>query len=389
MKRPCKRRNQRVNKTEMFASYLPEGFELIKTLGQGGQATVLLAEDTRVKTTTTKQTRPVGIDPMHYDNSSQVAVKCYSRTLLKEPIRRKQVRREIRSLKMLKHDHIIALREVVLSKTHLCLVIDYAAGGTLLDLLLKDRTRILSESVARRFFQQLVTGVDYAHRKGVANRDIKPENILFRPVSKGKPPVLVLSDFGLARRDASGLISRMEGTSGYIAPELYTGQCKTVEHVKCAEIYSCGVCLFQMLFGLENVPDGFNSGSGKKKLDMRTIRSWLYGPKRDLVLPERRRVSEDCQNLLNGLLQPNPRNRLSLEEVWEHPWFKNSLSEEAYEWNTTLVKEQSGVSDQLMNDEVQSILEEALPEEQTRPKRCILRSLTEAVFKKVATKPLS
>lgn len=365
----------------MFDSYLPEGFQLVKKLGQGGQATVLLAQDTRVHQEAPRSAKPLGLDPTQYD-PCRVALKCYPRSLLKDPIRRKHVSREIRSLRLLEHPHIIGLREVLLSKTHLCLVIDYAAGGSLLDLLAKEKTRILSESVARRLFQQLVTGVDYAHRKGVANRDIKPENILFYPVPSGKSPMLVLCDFGLARRDVSGLISRMEGTTGYIAPELFTGECTTVDHAKRAEIYSCGVCLFQMLFGVEYVPSGFTSGKGKAKFDIKTIRSWLYGPRRDLAFPDLRYISDGCQDLLNGLLQPNPRNRISLEEIWTHPWFKNSLSKEAYEWNTALLEKQSLKSEDLMNEQVLSILEEAAPKTRTHSRGCLMHSLTQVVFKK-------
>eukprot|EP00210_Caulerpa_lentillifera_P006572 g6277.t1 len=379
------RKCRKVNTEAMLESYLPKGFKLVKKLGRGGQATVLLAQDNRMENSKCVWTKPAGLDPARYD-PSRVAVKCYPRSLLKSPAHRKQVRREIHSLRMLEHPHIIGLREVLLSRTHLCLVIEYAAGGTLFDLLSKEKTQILSESVARRFFQQLVTGVDYAHRRGVANRDIKPENILFHPVPAGKQPLLVLCDFGLARRDFSGLISRMEGTSGYIAPELFTGQCQTVEHAKQAEIYSCGVCLFQMLFGLKQMPLGLpKGGGGKTRMDMKSMRSWLYGPSRDLEFPELRYISEDCRKMLNSLLQPNPRNRITLEEIWEHPWFKNSLSEEAYEWNTTLVRTQSSESEQSMNEEVKSIMEEAFPDETLRKGCGGLLSFSH-VFKKISPK---
>lgn len=383
------KKGRKVNTEAMLESYLPKGFQLVRKLGQGGQATVLLAQDCRPGNSKFSRSKPVGLDAARYD-PNRVAVKCYPRSMLKDPTRRKQVRREIRSLRMLEHPHIIGLREVLLSRTHLCLVIDYAAGGTLFDLLSKEKTRLLSESVARRFFQQLVTGVDYAHRRGVANRDIKPENILFYPVPSGRQPMLVLCDFGLARRDVSGLISRMEGTSGYIAPELFTGQCNTVEQAKQAEIYSCGVCLFQMLFGLTQMPLGggiTGGGNNKSKLDTKTMRSWLYGPSRDLIFPESRYISEDCRKMLNSLLQPNPRNRINLEEIWEHPWFKNSLSEEAYEWNTTLVRTQSSESEQSMNEELQIFMEEAFPEE-NQSKACGLLSFTQGVFKKSSLKSI-
>jgi serine/threonine-protein kinase SRK2 len=59
----------------------------------------------------------------------------------------------------------------------------------------------LKEAVARWFFQQLVIGVDYCHKRGVANRDIKLENTLLQVV-KGLPlPLLKICDFGYSKAD--------------------------------------------------------------------------------------------------------------------------------------------------------------------------------------------
>ena len=74
------------------------------------------------------------------------------------------------------HPHIIHLREAFLTPHHLGIAMEYADGGDLLDFIDTFAARGLSavpEVEARRVFQQMMVAVDYCHRLGVANRDIK------------------------------------------------------------------------------------------------------------------------------------------------------------------------------------------------------------------------
>lgn len=129
------------------------------------------------------------------------------------------------------------LKKIEVNETHLFLIMDYASGGSLFDLLSRTESRILEEDLARWFFQQLITGIDYAHKKGVTNRDVKPENMLFYPVPEGKVPILVLCDFGLSRWEDSGFISRLEGTMGFVAPESFLGHCRTIDQGKKVNLF--------------------------------------------------------------------------------------------------------------------------------------------------------
>nr|GMC56232.1 CBL-interacting serine/threonine-protein kinase 8 [Ipomoea batatas] len=80
----------------------------------------------------------------------------------------------------------------------------------------------LSEAESRRYFQQLIDGVDYCHSKGVYHRDLKPENLLLD--SQGN---LKISDFGLsASPDPAQGVSLLKttcGTPNYVAPEVIDG----------------------------------------------------------------------------------------------------------------------------------------------------------------------
>lgn len=77
---------------------------------------------------------------------------------------------------LMRHPHIIQFRDVFVTSEFICIVLEYAGTGTLHAYV--RRTGHLRESVARWFFQQLTVAVDYCHKKGVANRDIKLENTL-------------------------------------------------------------------------------------------------------------------------------------------------------------------------------------------------------------------
>ena len=74
----------------------------------------------------------------------------------------KNVEREILNHRMLNNPHVIGFREVFLTPTHLCIAMEYAAGGELFDRIV--RAGRFSEDEARYFFQQLICGIDYCHR---------------------------------------------------------------------------------------------------------------------------------------------------------------------------------------------------------------------------------
>ena len=86
--------------------------------------------------------------------------------------------------------------EVLLTPTDLAIVMEYASGGELFDRVLTNGR--MQEDEARYFFQQLISGVDYCHSKGVAHRDLKLENALIDN-SHNNTPRLKICDFGYSK----------------------------------------------------------------------------------------------------------------------------------------------------------------------------------------------
>jgi hypothetical protein len=126
------------------------------------------------------------------------------------------VAREIINHRSLRHPNIIRFKEVVLTPTHLAIVMEYAAGGELFDRICSAGR--FSEDESRYFFQQLICGVSYCHFMQICHRDLKLENTLL----DGSPaPRLKICDFGYSK--SSLLHSKPKstvGTPAYIAPEV-------------------------------------------------------------------------------------------------------------------------------------------------------------------------
>ncbi|XP_028112661.1 CBL-interacting serine/threonine-protein kinase 21 isoform X2 [Camellia sinensis] len=195
-------------------------YQLSRTIGEGTFAKVKLATNT--------------------ENGQHVAIKIIDKHMVIENNLIYQVQREIRTMKLLRHPNIVRIHEVIGTKTKIYIVMEYVSGGQLSDKL--SYINRLNEREARKHFQQLIDAVDYCHCRGVYHRDLKPENLLLN--SKGN---LKVSDFGLsALRKPGDLLSTACGSPSYVAPELLMN--KGYEGAA-ADVWSCGVILFELLAG--------------------------------------------------------------------------------------------------------------------------------------------
>lgn len=321
---------------------LPRWIKFEGTLGEGGQAFVVSAYDSRLL----PNEEPVG----------PVAIKCYSRKLLENERRRRRILREVINHRRLKHPHVVGFREVRLTKNYLLIVLQIVNGGNLKRAL---RNGPLSENDARWYYQQLVCGVDYCHRLKILNRDITPENILLHEVvgegrNNRSVKSVMLCDFGLSRDEQSvemhGSIRPISivGKRGYIAPEVVSRPALAPEltavGLKKSDIFSTGVCLYQMLVGLGSFPQESDDErtTTSDELAKKLARS-LTGPFElvpGLKNVSEAQMSEECKDFLNKILQPNPQNRLEMKDIWEHSWFKHELPENFTDYNDELTTEE-------------------------------------------------
>jgi len=94
-------------------------------------------------------------------------------------------------MKLVRHVHVVSLKEVLASRTKIFIVLELVTGGELFDKIVAEGK--FNETTARKYFQQLVAGTSYCHSQGVCHRDLKPENLLLDEhedlkISGARPP---------------------------------------------------------------------------------------------------------------------------------------------------------------------------------------------------------
>uniref|UniRef100_A0A1J3G3C9 non-specific serine/threonine protein kinase n=2 Tax=Noccaea caerulescens TaxID=107243 RepID=A0A1J3G3C9_NOCCA len=226
------------------------------------------------------------------------------------------VQREIMNHRSLNHPNIIRFKEVLLTATHLAIVMEYAAGGELFDRICSAGR--FSEDEARFFFQQLISGVSYCHSLQICHRDLKLENTL---LDGSAAPRVKICDFGYSK---SGVLHSQPkttvGTPAYIAPEVLS---KKEYDGKIADVWSCGVTLYVMLVGAYPFEDPSDPKDFRKTIG-RILRS-------QYSIPDYVRVSDECKHLLSRIFVANPEKRITMEEIKNHSWFLKNLPVEMSE----------------------------------------------------------
>ncbi|XP_015190331.1 PREDICTED: 5'-AMP-activated protein kinase catalytic subunit alpha-2 [Polistes dominula] len=238
----------------------------------------------------------------HVLTKHKVAVKILNRQKIKSLDVVGKIRREIQNLKLFRHPHIIKLYQVISTPTDIFMIMEYVSGGELFDYIVKHGK--LKEHEARRFFQQIISGVDYCHRHMIVHRDLKPENLLLDHNLHVK-----IADFGLSNMMMDGEFLRTScGSPNYAAPEVISGKLYAGPEV---DIWSCGVILYALLCGTlpfddEHVPTLF-----------RKIKSGIF------PIPEY--LNKSVVSLLCHMLQVDPMKRAAIEDIKKHEWFQKDL----------------------------------------------------------------
>ncbi|KAJ9546324.1 hypothetical protein OSB04_018867 [Centaurea solstitialis] len=278
-------------------------YEIGRTLGEGNFGKVKYAKDTHT--------------------GHPFAVKILEKTRIKNLNFSDQIKREIGTLKILKHPNVVRLHEVLASKTKIYMILEYVNGGELFDTIASKGK--LKESDGRKLFQQLIDGVGYCHDKGVYHRDLKLENVLID--AKGN---IKISDFGLSAlpqhlRD-DGLLHTTCGSPNYVAPEIlqnrgYDGAT--------SDTWSCGVILYVILTGYLPFDDR----------NLAVLYQKIF--KGDVQMPKW--LPQGAKNLIKRILDPNPKTRITIAEIKTDEWFNQ-------DYTPAIVDEEE--EDVLVDDEV-------------------------------------
>ncbi|KAL0736143.1 hypothetical protein Bca4012_012353 [Brassica carinata] len=235
-----------------------------------------------------------------------VAIKVINKDqVLKRQGMMEQIKREISIMKLVRHPNIVELKEVMATKTKIFFVMEFVRGGELFDRVSRGK---LHEDAARRYFQQLISAVDFCHSRGVSHRDLKPENLLLDENGD-----LKISDFGLSALPEQilhdGLLHTQCGTPAYVAPEVLRK--KGYDGAK-ADIWSCGVVLYVLLAGCLPFRD-----ENLMNMYRKIFRA-------DFEFPPW--FSTETRRLVSRLLVVDPDRRISMTEIMRTPWFRENFA---------------------------------------------------------------
>jgi serine/threonine-protein kinase SRK2 len=264
----------------------------------------------------------------------------------------KYVVREVLNHASLAHPHVIDLRAVFLTATHLGIALELAGGGDLFALVA--RCRGLPEPDARWYFQQLTLALDYCHAKGVANRDVKLENTLLADVHR---PLVKLADFGYSKHahQQSAPGTRV-GTPAYLAPEVVLAADGATYDGRAADVWSLGVTLYVMLCGCYP----FGRPEDANLAPQQRLRAMLQRIVAADSAPGDLARAPGAADLLAKMLVADPTRRATLADVMAHPWFLVGLPSGAVDLNTRLLAEQAGgVPGRQSLAEIQAVLSAA------------------------------
>ncbi len=209
--------------TDTLAAALGHGYRVERKVGQGGMATVYLAEDLK--------------------HDRKVAVKVL-RPELAAVIGAERFLREIKTVATLQHPHILGLIDSGVVDGTAYYVMPFVEGESLRDRLEREKHLPIADAV--RIASEVAAALDYAHRHGVIHRDIKPENILLHDGAA------LVADFGIALAASKGGGGRMTetgmslGTPHYMSPEQAMGEREITAR---SDVYALGAMTYEMLVG--------------------------------------------------------------------------------------------------------------------------------------------
>ena len=220
----------------------------------------------------------------------------------------KEILNEIEILKKLDHPKILKIIDFYSKVKKYYIITEYCPEGELFNEIIK--VGRFDEGQTAFIINQILKAITYCHRNQIIHRDIKPENIMITKREKNGCLQVKLIDFGTAKIFERGVAeNRYVGSSYYMAPEVL----KRKYDEKC-DLWSIGVIFYILLTGRPPF-----DGNDDEEI-LKNVEKGVYD-KTSYPFPS---LSNLAKDLINKLLQYEPKKRISAEEALEHQWFKTA-----------------------------------------------------------------
>ena len=259
-------------------------FEIIKIIGSGSFGKVKLAQHKKTKV--------------------KYAIKEIDKQKTNNKDGKPYFRREIEIMYKVNHPNIVKLYSHFEDEKYCYFLMEYVQKGTLFQEI--GQTENYEPKKKATLMKELICAIYYLHNMNppIVHRDIKPENVLI-----DKNGHVKLTDFGWSNYiNNKEIRSTYCGTPVYLAPEMIT----LIGHDQHLDIWCIGVLMFELLTG--EVPF---KGKDLKSLSGNILSLNILWP---------RDINPEAKNLIGKILKPEPKERLSLEEMLKHPFFTKHLN---------------------------------------------------------------
>lgn len=266
---------------EVRKALYQHGFDLIKPIGDGGFATIILVRSRQYNENFVVKLIDLSSDP---GNALPTAFEA-----------------EIGALSNLCHPNVIQFFDYFTSENCLYIILEYCSGGSIKDII--TQCGYIRPPMLIDLCRQIIDALAYCHSCGVTHRDIKPANILIDKYGRAK-----LADFGLAQHFGESQLSQWFGGSlAYMSPEILKK--KPFDPMK-ADIWALGVTFYEMASGI--LPwEGTTPEALSKSIKDTSVKVPPH------FLPKFSEVLRACLHI-------KPDNRLSLQEIAQFPVFSKT-----------------------------------------------------------------
>jgi len=234
-----------------------------------------------------------------------VAIKIMHPHIARQEGFRERFLQEARAIALLEHPGIVQIYSFSRSTDMLYIAMSFIAGQSLRvwEQLLSDRQQLMAMPESLALVAKVANALDYAHRRGVVHRDIKPGNIMLRTLAAGETDAFgltfapVVTDFGLARLAEGGVMSQTGATMGtpvYMSPE----QCEGTAIDGRSDVYSLGIVLYELLtgripFNVKTLTEAVRAHTQEPPPPPRSINPAIPSQLEDVVLKAMAKKPED------------------------------------------------------------------------------------------------